>query len=365
MKICYLSVASSVHTKKWCEYFLQKGYEVHVISFVPWELEGVRVHTVNMEEMVNRSSLAKLGYLFAVSRVRKLIREIKPDLVHAHYATSYGLLGALTGFHPFIVSVWGSDVFSFPKKSPLHRMMLQYVLGRADAILSTSKVMAEETALYTKREVLITPFGVDTKIFRPLATDPLSLSDPQKGEALVIGTVKRLEEIYGVDVLIHGFKLLRDRLPDRNLVLRIAGDGRLREKMVALTRQLGIAEHVQFLGYVRDREALVRTINSFDIAVIPSRQESFGVAAVEVEACGVPVVVTNVSGLLEVTVPEVTSIVVEKDSPTQIADAVERLIKDVELRRRMGENARQLVVDNYDIEDNFQKVEEIYRQFVR
>lgn len=359
MKICYLSVASSVHTKKWCEYFLQKGYEVHVISFVPWELEGVQVHTVNMEGMVNRSSLAKLSYLLTVKRVRKLIQEIKPDIVHAHYATSYGLLGALAGFHPFILSVWGSDVFSFPKKSLLHRMMLQFVLKRADAILSTSQVMAEETALYTKQEIIITPFGVDTQVFRPLG------KKQSPTEPLVIGTVKRLEPIYGVDVLLRSFKLLRERLPELPLELRIAGDGRLREQMVALAEELGIREHVQFLGYVRERQALVQTINSFDIAVIPSRQESFGVAAVEVEACGVPVVVTNVSGLLEVTVPEVTSIVVEKDSPGQIADAVERLIKDPNLRRRMGESARQLVLDKYDIAENFQKVEEVYRRFVK
>ena len=119
------------------------------------------------------------------------------DILHAHYASSYGLLGALANFHPFILSIWGADIFSFPKKSFLHRYIFNFNLRVADKILSTSQIMAKEIKKYTNKEIIVTPFGIDINTFKPG-----NKVDKIKGEFdFIIGTIKGLEEIYGIEYL--------------------------------------------------------------------------------------------------------------------------------------------------------------------
>ena len=109
MKICYLADARSGHVRRWVEYFA-KEHEIDLITlaytkkedtFVPEEVYkkmNVRVHKVSK----------KMPFLlFAPFKIRRLIKKIKPDIVHAHYVTQYGFCGAFSGFHPLIVSPWG------------------------------------------------------------------------------------------------------------------------------------------------------------------------------------------------------------------------------------------------------------------
>src|SRR5690606_14690363 len=113
-------------------------------------------------------------------------------ILHAHYATSYGLIGALSGFKPFVLSVWGADVYDFPRRSKLHKKLFQYNLKKADLILSTSEIMRNELKKYTAKEVLVTPFGVDTSVF-------CKKDIAEKDNSVInIGTIKSLEEKYGI-----------------------------------------------------------------------------------------------------------------------------------------------------------------------
>ena len=111
MKICLLALANNYHTQKWCEYFWQKGHQVEVISFVKGEIDGVRVHYIDCKVNTNDSDFKKIKYLFKYKKVRKIINQINPDIINAHYATSYGMVAALAVPHNFICSVWGSDIY--------------------------------------------------------------------------------------------------------------------------------------------------------------------------------------------------------------------------------------------------------------
>ena len=88
-----------------------------------------------------------------------------PDILHAHFATSYALVAALAGFHPFIVSVWGSDIYLYPQKSRLNRAVVEYSLHKADKILSTSNVMAKECRKYTGKPIEIIERDTDRDNF--------------------------------------------------------------------------------------------------------------------------------------------------------------------------------------------------------
>lgn len=358
MKICYLADINSAHTHKWLNYFKNKGYDIHVISLGNGEYEGVNVHCLDVTDNVMKkaSDRNKLQYIKKIKRVKELVNEIKPDILHAHYATSYGLLGALADYHPYIISAWGSDVYDFPIKSPVHKMMLKYNLKKADYIFSTSNVMKEETQKYTNKNIEVTPFGVDINRFAPRRTEK---------DEVVIGTIKTLEEKYGIQYLVKAFAQLKDRNPDMNLKLRIGGKGSQEDYLKGLCRDLKIYNDVTFLGFVNPDD-VVKEFQNFDIAVFPSTldSESFGVAAVEAESCGTPIVVSEVGGLMESTKPGITSLVAKKASVEDLRDKIDMLVKDKELRLKMGTAARKFVEDNYNLEDNFAYVDKLYKEIV-
>ena len=358
MKICYLSDAGSAHTLKWSEFFLNKGYDVSVISLGDGEIPGAKVYSCAVEGFRSRSDVNKLFiYYNQLSKIKEFIRKENPDIIHAHYATSYGLLASLLNIHPYILSIWGSDVYDFPKKSSLHERLLKRNLKKADIILSTSEDMKREVAQFTDKEVLVTPFGVDIDLFKPIEVE----RDP----AFTVGIIKSFYPKYGITYLIEAFKMLMDKTGDKNMKLHLGGKGTQEQELRDLAKELGIEENVVFLGFL-NTQGVVEAFNRMDVAVFPSvlDSESFGVAAVEAQACEVPTIVSNVGGLPEATKPGYSSITVEPKNSREIYEALLKLYEDEELRKQMAKNARQYVIERYNIEDNFNVVDDIYKNIV-
>ena len=213
LRLMILSDAASAHTVRWVQALAGRGHEILIFTLMPppaevyENLTNVSVVWTGIGADIARSSegtLRKLEYLRALPLLRAQIRGWKPDLVHAHYASSYGLLATLARARPRIVSVWGMDVFSFPQHSGSHRRLMQWVLRSADAVLSTSHVMRERVRELVDRSVDVTPFGVDTRRFahRPFCGRRVPFA----------GTVKAFEEKYsGIDYLLRAFAIVLDK----------------------------------------------------------------------------------------------------------------------------------------------------------
>lgn len=353
MKLLLLADARSIHTQKWASYFADRGHRVDVLSFRNAEIPNVTVHRL-------RAFIpGKLARLTAISKVRKLIDVIGPDIVHAHYATSYGLLGSLTGFHPLVISVWGSDVFEFPRKSYLHRKLLQFNLAKADHVCSTSNIMAREARKYCDRPISVTPFGIDCTRFRPSPSG----GDPSQ---VVIGTVKSGYWYYGAQFVISSFSLLRNSVKPEiasKLRLVIAGDGPYNRSLKRLVNKLGIQHATEFVGNV-PHAAMPALLNTFSISATLSERESFGVAVIEASACGIPVVVSNSEGLPEVVENDLTGIIVPSRDVEAAAHAFRRLIDDPHLRKTMGANGRDYVLKNYNWIENASRLERVYEALI-
>lgn len=360
MKICFLAPASSAHIRKWCRFFVSRGHEVHVVSFVNGEIDGVQGHLVQVGTEADAGDLDKLKYLLHAKEVKRIIRGIQPDIVNVHYATSYGTVAALAGLGRYVLSVWGSDIYEFPQKSSLHRKMLQFSLNRAAVLFSTSKAMAEEAGKYTKKPFVITPFGVDTNLFSPDRRDRDGTD-----RSFWIGTVKSLDLKYGIDDLLRAAAIVREVRPEIPLALRIAGKGPHDQLLYQMAEELGLSECVNWLGFISQEEA-AREWASLDVGVVCSNcEESFGVAAVEAQACACPVIISDVPGLKEATSPGVTSMVVPKANPEKLAEAITELYDDPGRRVQMGQAGRQFVIDTYEYNHCFSAIEEEFERLVR
>jgi glycosyltransferase involved in cell wall biosynthesis len=352
MRVVYLADAPYVHTRRWVEHFASAGWETDVVSFRPAEIEGARVHYVGGFERLGR-----LRYLLHARRVARLVRELRPDLVHALHLTSYGFLAALSGVRPTLTSVWGTDVLEAPRWSPFHHFLTRYALAKADHITATGLRLASVTLRYAPRSkpVTVVPYGVDLTRFQPTARDGARPSD------VVLGAVARLSPEKGLDVLLTAAA----RLIDGGMPLRVvlAGEGPRRGRLTRLAERLGIAGRVDFRGEV-PHEQVPEVLAELDIFAMPSRAEGFGVAALEAQAMELPVVASRVHGIPDVVEDGGTGLLVPPDDEEALADAIRRLADDARLRAAMGKAGRAFVQRRYRWQANAGQMERLYGHLV-
>jgi glycosyltransferase involved in cell wall biosynthesis len=356
MKIAFLAQRHSIHTVRWVNALAERGYVVHLLSSTH--------HGEPLNPSITFHPLPfppPRGYFFNVLALKKLLGQIQPDLLNAHFASGYGSLARLSGFHPYVLNVWGSDVFDFPEKSPLHRALLRANLKAADWICSTSQIMRERTRTLasSSQHISVVPFGIDTGKFMPSP-------NKKESELLTIGTVKTLAHKYGIDLLIKAFAKLRKEssghLADR-LRLLIVGGGPEEASLKTLAKDLNINDVTQFSGPIA-HHLVPDYLNQLDIYVALSRleSESFGVAVLEASACALPVVVANVGGLPEVVQHEKTGLIVDKENVDAAMKALKLLVEDELLRRELGKAGRQFTITTYDWNLNVSQLEEVYQE---
>lgn len=356
-RVALLGAGNSIHTIRWANGLAERGIEVHVLTLhAPGsELSAqVRVHRLR--------GRAPFGYALAAGRVRRLLAQIRPDLLNAHYASGYGLLARLAGFRPTLLSAWGSDIYEFPHKSTLHRKVLAANLRFATLVGSTSHAMSRRIEAIEDVPVAITPFGIDHTLFYPCERAPHSGDAP-----IVIGAIKALEHQYGIDTLLRAFQILVSQLdrshPEiaRRLQLRIYGKGRQRKALQQLARELQLDDRVVFAGFIPHHE-VPQALAQLDVYVALSRQDSFGVAILEASSCGVPVVVSDADGPAEVVADNQTGFIVPVDDPGFAAARIIDLVLNPELRAQMGALGREHVLRHYTWDHSLDVMLEAYQK---
>ncbi len=352
MHICLLANAVSVHTQRWARAYAERGHEVTVLSIRQADVPGVRVLTVCAGPVNDRSrAWTALSYARLLLGARAHLAAIAPDVVHAHFTVTHGVIGAFSRFRPLVLSAWGSDVL-LPDRglgSWLYRRLNRYALAWADAVTSTSRFMGGYVRALAPagRTVHEIPFGVDPDRFRP-ARGPAAGTD-----AFRIGFVKSLVPKYGPDVLIRAMPEIVAAIPEARLV--IAGEGPMRPGLERLVRDLGLGDRIEFRGFVPN-DALPDLLNRLDLFVNCTHLESFGVAVLEASACGLAVVATRVGGVPEVCCDGETALLIDPGDSGALAGAVIRLARDETLRRDMGEAGRRFVLENFVWGDNVEQM---------
>lgn len=358
MKVVHLSVGDPF-TAKWVNSQAKDGHEVHLIMLEPEQetLIGVKTHILPFTR--------PFGYFLNVFHLKLILKRIKPDLLHVHYATGNGTLGRLSGYHPAILSVWGSDVMLAPHESKImHRLVLKNLL-HYDWVCSTSQIMANHTLSICPnvKNLSLTPIGVDIDNFYLQPKSKIT-------DKITVGTVKALEPIYGIDILIRAFaKSLQDldRMDpamSERLQLMIIGGGTEEDKLRKIAVQLNIHSKVKFIGRV-PHQRVPKFLNLLDIFVAMSRAESFGVALLEAAACELPVIASKVGGIPEVVLDKKTGFLIESEDVEKCSKALTTLILNPNLRNSMGKAGRDFVCEKYNWGYCMGKMYSVYNSALR
>ncbi|MES2133271.1 MAG: glycosyltransferase [Bacteroidota bacterium] len=363
LSVLLLADTYSEHTEKWAIGLALKGVKVGIFSFnkasYAWHQGNINITLLHEPTEQLSSDSGKSGYLNYVSSLKKAIREFKPDVLHAHYATSYGLIGALSGFHPFVISAWGTDVMKFPQKNFINRFILKYNLRKADAICATSYTIKEYLKPVTTKPVNVIPFGVNTDEFRKKEVQSLFDKD-----TFVFGSIKPLEALYNTDILIKSFAALKVSHPTAKIKLLIIGEGSQANALKQLVIDHKIEEEVVFTGRIPFSQ-IADYYNMLDVLVNISDYESFGVSVIEAMACEKPVIVTNTGGLKEIVENSNFGSLVEVGNIEQTSSEMQKYVLDRELTQRIGKQAREKVVLKYNWNDNILQMINVYKQLAK
>lgn len=365
MKICYIANAASLITQRWTTGLVKRGHEVYVIS--PDEassIEGTQLYILTRTERRVGTVSKYLTGLSWVKQTRRLVKKIKPDILDAHYITTYGYLGAFSGFHPLVLTTWGSDILIAPKQKRIHRSMVKYSLKRGDLIVCRTPFMEEEIiklgASPDKIEHIF--LGVDTAKFSPaFRSDEIKRElDISNLQPLVIST-RSLNPAYNVEALIKAIPLVLEEVPQAKFI--IAGDGEQKEYLESLSQSLGITDSTKFVGQV-PHDKVSQYLASSEVYVSTSLSDGVPSSLLEAMASGLAPVVTDIpANRLWIEDGGNGFLVPIKDTEA-LAVSISHLLKDRETRNKFGEIGRKIARGKGEHKTQLDKLEELYFKLV-
>lgn len=380
MRILFFTSLKGVHGRKWVAHFL-RVHEVHVATFKATQddlISGANIHQIqNVERLPiandktsdertpGQLSAAQQAWLTFKIGIRyafqftKLIDALKPDIIHAHQSVPFGwyaLCAGMVARHkaPLLVSVWGTDVMAYPDQSRLYRWINRQVLQRATKVTATSSALRRAAMRFAPGRIIdVVPFGVDTKLFKSKE----QISD----STTIFGIAKYLKPVYRIDIAIKALAIAQKSNPA--LRLELAGSGPEENNLRRLVTQLNLNDSVTFLGAV-SQTAMPSTMATWDAMLILSRQESFGVAALEASAVGIPVIAARVGGLVEVIEENITGVFVDQVTPESVAKAMLRMSQNKSLARTAHKQGPIFVRDNFEWKNMAEQMDRMYQTLV-
>jgi len=312
--------------------------------------------------------------VLATISLYRLIREIKPDLVHTH-SSKAGILGRLAtklnGISAIVHSPHGHVFYGYfgRAKTGLFIFLERLSAFWTDNIFTLTEVgKADHIALRIapQKKFISVPCGIDLQRFqRTMDLDSrsqLALQRQKKDElgfaekSPIIGTIARLVPIKGQsDFLVAAAKTVHE-FPNAAFV--IVGEGELKASLMAQAKKLGIDQQTYFLG---QRSDIAEILATFDLFVLPSHNEGLGRVLLEAMAMGKPIVATTVGGIPEIVKNQETGILVPPHAPDRLAEAISYLLKNPTLGATFGQRGKERV-KIFDIQKMVEKIELLYHQ---
>jgi len=371
MKICYFGPALSIHMQRWVKYFAERGHEVYLISFEDRKIENVNVYDVGPRVHSPYFSTL-LTFIFRIRRIKRLIKEIKPDILHGHFLTYHAFFAAASGFRPLVVSAWGSDVLVAPKSSFINKLIVKYTLKKSDIILTEAKVMKKEIERYGNAlNIKVIPWGVDIDMFNSTAGSNTDIKNLKRELLLdnspVIISTRPFFPVYNIETLVKAIPHVIMEEPDTRFILKghesRGGMEQLKERVIGLTRDLNVLESVRFVGKIEHKE-MPKYLNAADIYVSTSLSDSCSISMLEAMACGLPVVVSDEPSNLEWIKDGYNGYIFPRKNYKKLAERLIMLLKDKEKRELFGKRNRKIIEAGGECNKNMEKVEQLYSDLI-
>jgi len=280
---------------------------------------------------------------------RHIIKKVKIDVIHSHLSYPGGFLGTIiqkTKGIPNIITehTWIKKYF----RSFIHKLCVRYALKNCTCIAAVSQALKEDIEMYCTNQVMVVPNVVDTERFR---LPDLKRKREERINLGILGGYSNYRK--GLDILFKSAALIKNT----NFTIHVGGDGSLLDSFKNLARELGVYDNCKFYGEILP-ENLVEFYSGLDIFVLASRDETFGVVIIEALCCGIPVIATKCGGPQEI-ITQDTGILVEKENPQQLAEAIELMSKNLDSYDR--DVIRGYAIDKYSPDAFNESITRLYQ----
>ena len=355
MRILMVMHANAPWAALYSRWFLARGDDVFVVSFHPDVIPGVRSVFLGVEPFDTYAN--KHVYLTRVPQVRREIRRFAPDLVYAPYLLSNGLTATLSAPRPIVVSALGGDVQPQPEhpawRRVVQRRLVQLACSRASAVHSVAPHLSDALRAAGVPDEKITefPVGVDLSRFHPDAAAPRAAGPPR------IVCTRSHQPVYDIPTLIDALA----RLDARGVEFRatFVGGGDRLEAHRRLASERGLEKSAEFVG-VLPHERLPQELRRADVYVSAALSDGTSACLLEALATGLLPVVTDHPanrGWLE---HGRTGLLFPPGDAGALASALERALRDVELRRRARQAGPGAVAARGSLEANMRRMEQLF-----
>jgi glycosyltransferase involved in cell wall biosynthesis len=359
------------------------GIEEHVLSLITGlDKDLIEPHLVCHPALVNtmrknpKAEGCKTFPLYLESwlqwrEVRRLmgyIKELKPHIAHAHDFRASFLLMPLAKYMGVPITIETSHITGINRKGPIRG---SYFFDRTLSRLTTKYIAVShaikkyfvEVKGIREDKIVVIHNGRDLSTFRPY--EPSKIGELRRSMGLVNGrpvvtVVGRLHEQKGHCYLLESLPAVFQKHPQLQVFL--VGDGPLRDPLERQASDLGIIGNVAFTGY---KSNIQDWIAISDLIVLPSLWEGLPLVLIEASAMGKPVIATAVDGSPEVIVHGKTGLIVPPKDSAELGKAVDALLSDKHLREEMGKQGRQFVLENFRIETQIEKTQDLYEDLLR
>ncbi len=330
----------------------QRGHEVHFISYaLPFRLSNFVQNVVFHEVELSSYPLFEfpLYSLALASKMVEVAEYEKLDLLHVHYAiphasSAYLAKQMLKSKRDLKISttLHGTDI-TLVGLEPSFLPLVKFSIEESDGVTAVSRFLKEKTLTNyaIEKNIEVIPNFIDSELYKPNKDNPYREKIAPNGEKILVHTsnfrvVKRVSDT---------IKILEQVIKEVPAKLLLVGDGPDRSECERLCRQLGLCDHVKFLG---KQDALVEILTASDIFLIPSQSESFGLSALEAMSCGVPVVSSSVGGLPELVRHNETGFIAEIGDIDRMSKYVVDLLTNDRKYELFSQNSRNRAVNVFD-----------------
>ncbi len=352
MRIAYLSIGGHIHTIRWLRYFVEQGHDVHLMTVQPSPIDGVTVHDIR-----TGIPLKPLHYAAALGRVKRILRRVRPDILHTHFLTGYGYWGAFSGFHPHVLTVWGDDVYVTPHETALKNWLARRALASADLVTGDSEDIIEHAIRMGARPDAchVVQWGVDLDRFRPDAsTDVRGRLGIPEGAPVVISTRSFTQPYYNIELIVRTIPRVLERHPETRFI--VAGNEGDDTELRDLAVRLGIADQTTFVGRIPHGD-LPAWLAASDVFLTVPSVDATAVSLLEAMAAGVPVVTSDLESAMEWVVDGESGLAVPPEDADALTEAICRLIESPDLRVSLGAAASEIVRDRADHRTHMARME--------
>ncbi len=364
MRLCLISDPNNTHTRRWAGWFAQRGHTVCLLADIPLREPWSDIQVIDLSKIIYAPIIR-----FPIWEIwlRSFLHRWRPDILHAHRVNSAGWLAAASGFHPVVITPWGSDLYLLSQQTSLARWLARYVLTRADLVtadaLDLLNVARNNGANPASLQLI--QWGVDLTHFYPGPANDSLRKELGLGVGPVILSPRGVSQIYNLDIIIQALPEVTAIFPGVRLILRDYNTNLdYKSRLEELITRLDLANAVRWVKRMEPYERVADIYRLADVVVSVPSSDSTPVSILEALACGIPVITTDLPALHEWLTPGESGLMVPQRDPNELAAALVQVLSNIELADRFRRLGPVIIANRANQQLEMEKMEGLYQELL-